>query len=283
VAAVRREGAARVVLAVPVGVPETVRDLREVADDVVVVEAPAFLMAVGAAYADFGQTTDDEVRALLDRHRGAPAASPVVEIPVDGLRLPGDLQVPPDAVGLVAFAHGSGSSRLSPRNRSVAEALRRAGLGTLLFDLLTPAEADDRSLVFDIDLLGSRLTAASQWLAHRTEAGGLPLGLFGASTGAAAALAAAAEMGERVRAVVGRGGRPDLAGDALPAVAAPTLLIVGEGDPVVLELNIDARERMTAETALQIVPGATHLFEEPGALERVEELAVEWFLRHLPA
>lgn len=279
--AARAAGAVRVILAVPVGVPETVADLAEIADDVVVVEAPRFLMAVGAAYADFRQTGDDEVEALLDRFGARPQASQVVEIPADGVRLPGDLQVPPGATGIVAFAHGSGSSRLSPRNLAVAEGLRRAGLGTLLFDLLTPAEAADRSMVFDIPLLGGRLVAATRWLRGRTEAAGLPVGYFGASTGAAAALVAAAEVGPEVAAVVSRGGRPDLAAGALPEVSAATLLIVGERDPVVLDLNIEARARMTAESELEVVPGATHLFEEPGALERVEELAADWFRRHL--
>ncbi len=281
VAAARQQLASRVVLAVPVGVPETVRDLEELADDVVVIEAPHLLMAVGAAYSDFRQTSDAEVMDLLDAlGPKAEAPSPVVEIPADGVRLPGDLRIPDGAAGLVAFAHGSGSSRLSPRNMAVAAALRAAGLGTLLFDLLTPAEAADRQRVFDIPLLGRRLLAATRWLGTRTDAATLPLGYFGASTGAAAALSAAAEAGTGVRAVVSRGGRPDLAGDALARVTAPTLLIVGEEDPVVLQLNVEARERMTAETSLEIVPRATHLFEEPGALETVQDLAAHWFLSH---
>jgi putative phosphoribosyl transferase len=165
----------------------------------------------------------------------------------------------------------------------VAEALRENGLGTLLFDLLTPAEAADRSRVFDIPLLGRRLVAATSWLRTRPDAAGLSLGYFGASTGAAAALVAAADPGSAVKAVVSRGGRPDLAAAALPAVRAPTLLIVGERDPVVLELNHEARERMTTETSLEVVAGATHLFEEPGTLEQVEDLAAAWFGRHLTA
>jgi predicted phosphoribosyltransferase/dienelactone hydrolase len=280
--AARRRGAASVILAVPVAVPETVGALEEVADRVVVVEAPRYLMAVGAAYADFRQTTDAEVEAVL-REFGSRRASPVVEIPAGGVLLEGDLEIPAGAAGMVVFAHGSGSSRLSPRNRAVAAGLRRAGLGTLLFDLLTADEGTDRHKVFDIPLLGERLLEATRWLQARTDAAGLPIGFFGASTGAAAALRAAAFAGDDIGAVVSRGGRPDLAGDALERVTAPTLLIVGEDDPAVLELNLAARARMTCESGLEIVPGATHLFEEPGALERVEALAVLWFRTHLEA
>jgi putative phosphoribosyl transferase len=282
IAAARRRGAARVVLAVPVAVPDTVAALEGVADRVVVVEAPRYLMAVGAAYADFRQTTDAEVEAVL-RELGPRRMSPVVEIPAAGVLLPGDLEIPAGANGMVVFAHGSGSSRLSPRNRAVAAGLRRAGFGTLLFDLLTAAEGNDRRKVFDIPLLGERLLAATRWLRARTDASGLPIGYFGASTGAAAALSAAAAAGDEVGAVVSRGGRPDLAGEALGRVTAPTLLIVGEHDPAVLDLNLAARARMTCETGLEIVPGATHLFEEPGALERVEALAAPWFGDHLGA
>jgi putative phosphoribosyl transferase len=177
---------------------------------------------------------------------------------------------------VVVFAHGSGSSRLSARNRWVASRLNRAGLASLLFDLLTPAEAADRSLVFDIPLLGRRLGRTVGWVVDRSSAGGQPLGLFGASTGAAAALVAAAERDD-IAAVVSRGGRPDLAGDRLPQVTAPTRLIVGGDDGVVIDLNREAQRLLRCENDLEIVPGAGHLFEEPGTLERVAELAEAWF------
>lgn len=208
-----------------------------------------------------------------------------VTVPAGDAVLDGDLALPSDPVGVVAFAHGSGSSRHSPRNRRVAEELRAGGLGTLLLDLLTPGEEHaDRAtghLRFDVGLLAARLGAALEWLAGDPRTADLPVGCFGASTGAAAALLAAAQRPERVRAVVSRGGRPDLAGDALPGVRTPTLLIVGGADPPVLALNEQARARMTAPTHLEVVPGAGHLFEEPGALERVAELARDWFARHL--
>jgi putative phosphoribosyl transferase len=204
-----------------------------------------------------------------------------VLINVDPVRLPGDLVVPNEAVGVVIFAHGSGSSRKSPRNVEVARRLNAAGMGTLLFDLLTAAEAEDRANVFDIELLASRLGGAERWLHRWPQAGAVPIGLFGASTGAAAALVAAERFGTEIAAVVSRGGRPDLAGDALPRVTAPTLLIVGGDDVDVLGMNRDAAARMRCERRLEVIPGATHLFEEPGALERVAELAAEWFARHL--
>ena len=184
------------------------------------------------------------------------------------------------ACGIVLFAHGSGSSRLSPRNSLVAEALQRAGLATLLFDLLTEREAANRANVFDITLLAERLDQAAGWVGDSADARGLPLGFFGASTGAAAALVAAAGH-QDVRAVVSRGGRPDLAGDALENVTAATLLIVGGNDPEVLALNRTAYRRLHCERQLVVVPGATHLFEEPGTLEAVVALARAWFLRHL--
>ncbi len=199
--------------------------------------------------------------------------------------LDADLTVPAGAMGVVAFAHGSGSSRLSPRNRSVATTLQRSGLATMLADLLTADEegVDRRTggLRFDVDLLAARLVELLAWLGARPETAGLPLGVFGASTGAAAALRAAAARPDLVAAVVSRGGRPDLAGDALAAVEAPTLLIVGEADTTVLELNEAARARLGGESHLAVVPGATHLFGEPGALEEVARLAQEWFGHHL--
>lgn len=196
-------------------------------------------------------------------------------------QLEGFLTRPAAASGLVVFAHGSGSGRFSPRNGYVAGRLNRAGLATLLFDLLTEAEAADRARVFDIPLLGMRVAEAVEWLAEAPAVAGLPVGLFGASTGAGAALAAAAALPERIAAVVSRGGRPDLAGAALPRVRCPTLLIVGGADPAVLDLNRAAMERLTCKTRLEIVPGATHLFEEPGTLDRVVVLAADWFRRHL--
>jgi putative phosphoribosyl transferase len=197
-------------------------------------------------------------------------------------RLPGDLELPAGPVtGLVIFAHGSGSSRLSPRNQFVARQLHGRGLATLLFDLLTDEEARDRRNVFDIPLLALRLGAALEWQQTCPEVARLPAGLFGASTGAAAALVAAAHFAERVGAVVSRGGRPDLAGTALPRVRAPTLLIVGGADVEVLALNREAAAQMTCEHALRVVPGATHLFEEPGTLEAVADLAADWLALHL--
>jgi putative phosphoribosyl transferase len=194
-------------------------------------------------------------------------------------RLAGSLTVPADAPGLVIFAHGSGSSRLSPRNRYVAEVLTEAGLGTLLFDLLTPDEEADRANVFDISLLADRLSEVTAWLYDQR--GSEPIGYFGASTGAAAALCAAAGEGADIAAVVSRGGRPDLAGPRLPGVTAPTLLIVGGQDTAVLDLNRRALAELRCEKDLAIVPGATHLFEEPGTLAAAAALARDWFLRYI--
>jgi pimeloyl-ACP methyl ester carboxylesterase len=205
-----------------------------------------------------------------------------VEIVAGSVRLQGELVLPRQANGIVLFAHGSGSSRHSPRNTYVAGVLREASLGTLLFDLLTTAEDVVYRTRFDIALLTSRLLAATYWIAGDPRTAGLPIGYFGASTGAAAALAAAAELGTRVGAVVSRGGRPDLAGaNALPRVTAPTLLIVGADDPTVITLNREAYAQLACEKALQIVPGATHLFEEPGTLEQVATQASAWLARWL--
>ena len=209
----------------------------------------------------------------------------IVRVPAGTVTLEGNLAVPDAARGLVLFAHGSGSSRHSPRNRYVARVLQEAGLATLLVDLLTTEEeaVDARTahLRFDIGMLAGRLVHATEWLGEH--APGLGVGCFGASTGGGAALVAAAERPDRIRAVVSRGGRPDLAGDALPEVRAPTLLVVGGEDVPVIAMNRDAMARMRGEVELVIVPGASHLFEEPGTLEHVAALARDWFLRYLPA
>ncbi|MFF4446894.1 phosphoribosyltransferase family protein [Streptomyces sp. NPDC001502] len=280
---VRAQGAARVVLAVPVAPPDAVARLGSAADEVVCLATPHAFRAVGEWYQDFTQTPDEEVVFLLARAAADPVTRPPVraaEVEVDagGIVLAGDLALPEGAGAVVVFAHGSGSSRHSPRNRSVAADLNRAGLATLLLDLLTPDEEADRANVFDIETLAGRLADATAWL-RRREA--LPTGWFGASTGAAAALWAAGETGAEIGAVVSRGGRPDLAGARLAAVRAPTLLIVGGRDSTVLDLNRRAQRELRCENRLEIVPGATHLFEEPGALEEVAGLARDWFTRHL--
>jgi dienelactone hydrolase len=210
-----------------------------------------------------------------------PLPTGTIEIHAAGARLMGDCSVPAGAAGLVLFAHGSGSGRLSPRNRQVAETLNAAGLGTLLFDLLTDAEAADRRNVFDVELLAARLQAARDWVSAQPALEGLGIGYFGASTGASAALIAAADRPDDVSAVVSRGGRPDLAAERLPAVQAPTLLIVGGADVEVLRLNQAARERLRAPSELAVIPGATHLFEEPGALEQVADLSAAWLTEYL--
>ncbi|HMF83265.1 MAG TPA: phosphoribosyltransferase [Acidimicrobiia bacterium] len=279
----RARGAERVVLAVPVAPPETVAALRADADDVVAVETPEPFFAIGGWYADFSPTSDTEVVELLSAARGDHAGvDKEVRLSTAPARLPGHLTIPEGARGLVVFAHGSGSGRHSPRNQAVARALNDAGLGTLLFDLLTPDEESDRANVFDIPLLATRLGAATTWLSADEDTHGLPIGFFGASTGAGAALWAAAEPGSPVRAIVSRGGRPDMARARLEAVGAPTLLIVGGRDEAVLEMNRDAAGHLAVEHRIEVIPGATHLFEEPGALEAVAELASRWFLDHLP-
>ena len=291
----RHRGAARVILAVPVGPPGCEIRLAHEFDQVVCLEEPHGFFGIGQFYVDFGQVSDEEVVELLAAAHPPEAAAPAapdhdddpppvhrtVEIEADpGITLLGDLQLPEPAAGLVLFAHGSGSSRLSPRNREVADFLNRQGLATLLFDLLSEDEAGDRAKVFDIELLAARLVAATRWAQRHEAIDKLPLGYFGASTGAAAALSAAADLGDDIGAVVSRGGRPDLA-RGLNTVRAPTLLIVGGADWQVLELNEQAASELRCEHDLAVVPGATHLFEEPGALERVSELASHWFLAHL--
>lgn len=287
----RELGAARVVLAVPVGPIHVEERFRDDADEVVCPSQPAEFYAVGQFYADFSQTTDDEVTGLLERRAttmGGPARvmdgeafDEDVRIPLGALELEGRLAVPAGAQGVVLFAHGSGSSRHSPRNRYVASVLQQAGIGTLLFDLLTTAEEHDRRLVFDVDLLATRLAGVTAWLREQPAAARLPIGYFGASTGAAAALWAAAAPDQDIAAVVSRGGRPDLAIPRLHHVRAATLLIVGGRDSMVLDLNREAQRHMRCENDLAVVRGASHLFEEPGTLAEAAGLARDWFRSHL--
>jgi putative phosphoribosyl transferase len=285
----RHMGAAHVTLAVPVGSVQAVEWLAGMTDDLVCLRTPEPFYAVGQHYRQFGQVGDDEVIRLLRAHpRGNHAGRPHtgrveedVDIAVGSLVLPGRLTIPDTARGLVLFAHGSGSSRFSPRNVAVAQQLQAVGLGTLLFDLLTENEAEARGNVFEIELLADRLIRATDWAREQRAAAGLSLGYFGASTGAAAALVAAAQAPD-ISAVVSRGGRPDLAGPWLEKVQAPTLLIVGGHDYPVIDLNREAQRHLHCTTLLEIVKGATHLFEEPGALAQVARLAQGWFLTHLP-
>lgn len=292
---VRASGAAAVVLAVPVAPYDWTERMGDAADRYVSVDTPFDFNAVGAFYADFTQVSDAEVTQILaqrdpETHRlggtnrgTGTARNEDVTIPVDSRAVEANLVVPRDPVGVVVFAHGSGSSRHSPRNRSVAAALQRAGIATLLLDLLTMEEEQDRSNVFDVELLGDRLLVAIGWLADQPGLERLPVGLFGASTGAAAALQAAAVSEREIVAVVSRGGRPDLAGEALAKVTTPTLLIVGGRDGLVLDLNEQARARLGGPSRLDVIRGATHLFQEPGTLEQVSELAAAWFVEHFEA
>jgi putative phosphoribosyl transferase len=308
VRALRELRVARSVLAVPVAPPDPIEVLRALVDEIVVLATPAMFWAVGAFYDDFTPVLDEEVCRLLTRAQGErPAASdahpdaaprptgsgtrgadpaagstePVhVSIPAGPVALPGILAVPHDAAGIVLFAHGSGSGRFSPRNTRVSAALGQGGFATLLLDLLSEAEATDERKVFDLALLADRLRAAAAWVRQNPATAHLPIGYFGASTGAAAALIAAA-FDRAIRAVVSRGGRPDLAAPALHSVRAPTLLIVGGNDDFVIRLNEEALASLRCEKQLQIVPGAGHLFEEPGTLDDVAVLALRWFERHL--
>jgi putative phosphoribosyl transferase len=280
---------ARIVVAVPVAACEAQGDLADLVDEYVCLASPQPFNAVGAWYDEFAETSDEEVIAWLDRLAPAdPGAEPnvrTIELEAGGVPLSGDLALPSRASALVVFAHGSGSSRKSPRNRWVARALGDAGLGTLLLDLLTPEEdareAAGAQLRFDVERLAQRLVAACDVARTLPECRALPLGLFGASTGAAAALIAATMRPEAVGAVVSRGGRPDLAGPWLHEVLAPTRLIVGGADTEVLALNRQALAQLRCPKDLVIVPGATHLFEEPGALEQVAEATSAWFSSHL--
>ncbi len=333
----RRQGAATVIMAAPVGAPESIRALRAVCDEVICLDAPPFFAAVGTWYDDFRHVPDADVINLLERAANAvPAPAPPpdlapaprpqapprrgrgrgpaadssssaspgksntertftarthgsgssaqlpernepVEVRAGTVLLAGHLTIPPDPAGIVIFVHGSGSSRHSPRNRYVASQLNAAGLGTLLFDLLTSTEELDRVNVFDVETLASRLTEVTAWLRGQPGCLDATIGYFGASTGAAAALWAASEPTADITAVVSRGGRPDLAEARLAAVRSPTLLIVGAKDEVALGLNREAQQWLRCENRLAIVPGATHLFEEPGALQTVTRLARDWF------
>ena len=278
VRALRKRGAQRVVVAVPVASSEAVSLLSGEADEVICPKVPRRLYGVGMWYADFAPVSDEQVLALLAEAREP--ASEELALKLADIELPGRLILPVSPRGTVVFAHGSGSSRDSPRNMAVAGTLAARGLAALLFDLLDEREARRRELVFDIALLAERLLLATRRARVDPRLAELPVGYFGASTGAAAALQAAA-VGERVAAVVSRGGRPDLAGEHLGAVRAPTLLIVGANDRDVLELNRRAAALLRCEHEIAVVPGAGHLFEEPGALEHVAALASEWFQRHL--
>jgi putative phosphoribosyl transferase len=313
VAALRKRGPARIVVAVPVGAASTCDELASIADECVCAVAPEHFRAVGLWYDDFAQTSDDEVCEILAGTGGDPApartsqpADPEsaheegtpepeamknaehpdvsvrdVEIASGDRTVRGTLRIPEGASAVVVFAHGSGSGRFSPRNQYVARVLEDAGLATLLVDLLEEDEANNRARVFDIPLLASRLTSCARWLAGQPATARLRLGYFGASTGAAAALQAAADQDLTVHAIVSRGGRPDLARDVLPRVTVPTLLIIGGDDEIVLELNREAFELLECRRQLDVVPGASHLFAEPGALEEVARLAKEWFLQNL--
>jgi putative phosphoribosyl transferase len=291
----RAHGAQQVVLAVPVAPIDWESRFGAAADLLVSLSTPEGFWAVGHWYDDFSPVTDDEVVACLERSAhpsrisgGAPVTDLVAvgrdeEVAIDaaGATVRGHLRIPVDAVGMVVFVHGSGSSRHSPRNRYVAEVLHEAGLGTLVFDLLTPAEERQRANVFDIVLLERRLSAVIAWLRHDLGDRDLPFGLFGASTGAAAALVVAARPANRISAVVSRGGRPDLAGHDLSKVTTPTLFIVGGHDLAVAEMNRTAQQQVRGPSEMVVIPGASHLFEEPGTLGKAADSARQWFLDHL--
>lgn len=290
VRALREMKPRKLVIAVPVVPRSTQQRLAREVDDFVAVYAPEDFYAVGQFYCDFRQTTDDEVIDLLARstaaHSPIASGSHELSIPAGATTLQGILTIPESSKGVVIFAHGSASSRNSPRNRFVADVLNRRGVATLLFDLLTADEEElDQStatLRFDIPLLAERLVQATNWIRAREGLERLAVGYFGASTGAAASLIAAAQLAEEVRAIVSRGGRPDLAGDSFELVHAPTLLIVGGSDSHVLTLNQQALVRLASQDKrLAVIPGATHLFEEPGALDQVAQLAAAWFTEHL--
>ena len=281
----------RIVVALPVAPKTALDEISDQADDIICLHPATSFRGVGGFYRDFHQLTDDETVALInqvsreptDAVNTATAETHKRQVAIPPLGLTGGLVVPPNPRGIILFAHGSGSSRRSPRNTYVAEKLNKEGFATLLFDLLTPEEGQDRRNVFDIPLLADRVIEASIWITSEPDLEDLPLGLFGASTGAGAALVAAAELKGRVAAVVSRGGRPDLAMDFLPQVDSPTLLVVGSLDHEVIGLNEQALAALTCEKTLEIVPGAGHLFEEPGTLDIAVDHAAKWFKAHLGA
>jgi putative phosphoribosyl transferase len=308
----RALGALHVVVAVPVAPPDAAAKLADHADEFIVLESPSNFSAVGQFYENFRQVNDHEVLDILDRwtdhepwseeetaggltspstSTSASASGGIDEevvIELDGVSLPGHLAIPSDPIGLVLFAHGSGSSRHSSRNAHVARLLREASIGTLLFDLLTENEEVDRTNVFDVELLARRLRGATAWARSRPECRGLPIGYFGASTGAGAALLAAADLGGDpsavpITAVVSRGGRPDLAGTHLAELTAPTLLIIGGRDAAVIDINCDAATLIKGVVRIVIIPGASHLFEEDGTLTEAAIEAREWFEQHFRA
>ena len=280
----RQRGVKKVILAVPAGAAESMAMIGREVNETICLEVSDNFHALSNWYEDFLQVTDEKVIEILANANRQERID--VEIRSGRLCLPGELVIPKNALGLVIFAHGSGSSRLSPRNLQVGKMLNRAGLATLLFDLLTPQESEDRENIFDIDLLSERLQVATAWIRNdpriKEKVQGLKIGYFGASTGAAAALSAAAKLGTVIAAVVSRGGRPDLTGTSIRLVVSPTLLIVGGYDELVLDLNRQVMS-ILPHARLVTIPGATHLFEEPGALERVAEFSIEWFTRHFSA
>ena len=280
----RAHGASHIVLAVPVAPRGWEQDLAGVADEYVCVAAPAAFSSVGQFYSNFAQVTDDDVVDYLNHAvtNSAHVRDEEVTIGIGpDVVVSGHLTVPDRTRGVVVFVHGSGSSRHSPRNQQVASILNQAGIATLLFDLLTVEEADSRANVFDIELLSSRLILVTKWLRMQTELNELDVGYFGASTGAAAALWVAADVDMNIAAVVSRGGRPDLAKSRLSVVRAPTLLIVGSNDRVVLDLNRQASAQMNCHHEVAVVSGASHLFEESGTLLQAARLARDWFLKYL--
>ena len=279
----RKLGAARIVVAVPVASTQAVERVSSRVDELICLHTPEPFYSVGTHYENFPQESDGQVRTLLAGMGSLPVFIPSTNLSDQPILLPGTLNLPIDGKGIVIFAHGSGSSRFSSRNVHVAQILNSAGIGTLLFDLLTIDEAEHRNNVFDIDLLATRVEAAIDFLKSHAEWAHAPIGLFGASTGAAAALVAAARRPKEVDAVVSRGGRPDLAGTSLPFVEAPTQLIVGGRDQAVIGFNELAAERLHCPHQLIIIPGATHLFEERGTLDQAAHFAKDWFSSHLPA
>lgn len=278
----KTQGPKKIIAAIPVAAASSSKTLREHVDELVLLQDRDDLYAISQWYEDFDQVTDEEVLAILtdfsNKNLGIHSSARVVAIKVGDVTLDGELTVFPGMKSIVIFAHGSGSSRKSPRNTKVAQDLNAHGFGTLLFDLLTEEESLDRRNIFDIDFLSKRLVAVTRWLQQQKVAQDLPIGYFGASTGAAAALKAAALLSttNNVYAIVSRGGRPDLAGDALKIIKVPTLLLVGSLDEGVIELNELAKKKLV-NSELILIDGATHLFEEPGTLEEVSQKAAEWF------